>query len=210
MALRLSQEDPDQTPPVKLQVLIYPVMQALDFNTYSYQTYSKTGILPMKLMVKMWMNYLGLSDTALISEFAANNHTSPLLKKSEYASYLKHENLPKEFQRTDFKPLGDNFGNQALSDRIEAALTDPFISPLMAPDLSKVPPAYIVVAENDVLRDEILLYAERLRKAGVPTELKYYRRMHHGFIMLGSVNALNFQEGIEAVTAIGEYVKKNL
>ncbi|PVD19318.1 hypothetical protein C0Q70_19805 [Pomacea canaliculata] len=81
VALRLSQEDPDQTPPVKLQVLIYPVMQALDFNTYSYQTYSKTGILPMKLMVKMWMNYLGLSDAALISEFAANNHTSPLLKK---------------------------------------------------------------------------------------------------------------------------------
>lgn len=181
MALRLSQEDPDQTPPVKLQVLIYPVMQALDFNTYSYQMYSKTGILPMKLMVKMWMNYLGLSDTALISEFAANNHTSPLLKKSEYASYLKHENLPKEFQRTDFKPLGDNFGNQALSDRIEAALTDPFISPLMAPDLSKVPPAYIVVAENDVLRDEILLYADQLLLFNHSTLSNHIFKLHTMF-----------------------------
>jgi acetyl esterase len=65
--------------------------------------------------------------------------------------------------------------------RSDADEQDPAAAPLLAADLSGLPPACIVVAELDPLRDEGLAYAERLRTAGVPTEVAVYRGAAHGF-----------------------------
>jgi len=59
---------------------------------------------------------------------------------------------------------------------------DPLIAPLHAPDLGGLPPALILAAECDPLRDEALQYAGRLRAAGVETTSVCYAGMMHGFV----------------------------
>jgi acetyl esterase len=58
---------------------------------------------------------------------------------------------------------------------------DAAAAPLLAADLAGLPATTIVVAELDPLRDEGLAYAQRLRAAGVPTEVEVYRGAAHGF-----------------------------
>jgi acetyl esterase/lipase len=64
-------------------------------------------------------------------------------------------------------------------------------SPLRASldELAGLPPAFVVVDENDVLRDEGEAYARRLTQAGVPTTSVRYNGTIHDFMMLNPVRA---------------------
>jgi acetyl esterase len=59
---------------------------------------------------------------------------------------------------------------------------DPLVSPIKRADLSGLPPALIVTAECDPLRDEGELYGRNLEQAGVPATIRRYESAAHGFV----------------------------
>ncbi|GAA0539258.1 acetyl esterase [Rhizomicrobium palustre] len=68
----------------------------------------------------------------------------------------------------------------------ESQWRDPKLSPLLASDLSGLPPAYVMLAEYDVLHDEGLAYGEKLRAAGVTVTIAEHPGMIHDFILFGA------------------------
>jgi acetyl esterase len=95
-------------------------------------------------------------------------------RTSTFASYRDYADGPL-MTRADLDWFWDHYL------RSEADEQDPRAVPLLAGDLSGLPPALVVVAELDPLRDEGLAYAGRLQAAGVPTETTVYRGAAHGF-----------------------------
>lgn len=62
----------------------------------------------------------------------------------------------------------------------------PLVSPMRASSLAGLPPAVVVTAGFDVLRDEGMAYCERLRADGVPTVRHHYPGTIHGFLWMGA------------------------
>jgi acetyl esterase len=84
-----------------------------------------------------------------------------------------------------------------------AARSVPEASPLRAGDLSNLPPAIVITAEYDPLRDEGIAYAERLQAAGVPVTHRHHDDMFHDFFSF--VNLLD--AGSEAVARVGAEIR---
>jgi acetyl esterase len=130
-------------PPIKLQVMLYPVLDH-NYDTESYRQFgSSWGVLTKTDMTWFHCHYL----------------TNP--------DQLNHR----------------------------------FVCPVRSTDLGGLPEALLVLPEADPLRDEGLLYAEQLRKAGVPTEVRVYPGMIHGFWQMGAVlpqalEAIDYTAGI--------------
>lgn len=96
------------------------------------------------------------------------------------------------------------FGHHYVPQREDD--TDWRASPLLAESLTGAPPAFVLTAGFDPLRDEGLQYADALSAAGVATEYICFERQIHGFITMGRA----LREANTAVTLCASVLKKAL
>ncbi|KAK2826501.1 hypothetical protein Q5P01_020715 [Channa striata] len=191
-----------------VQALIYPVLQALDFNTPSYLENENIPILYRTLMVHFWLQYLGV-DLSLQPQFLANNHSSSQHFTPELRARLDWTVLLSPKHRKNYKQLIVEKGLERLAKEVPGLL-DVRASPLLAePEvLAKCPRAYILTCEYDVLRDDGLMYARRLQDAGVSVTNDHYQDGFHGCFSF--IPWLEFDVGKRAFRAYVNWLQNNL
>ena len=84
----------------------------------------------------------------------------------------------------------------------------PMISPLFATDLAGLPPALVIIAEYDPLRDEGLAYARRLQEAGVAVQVEHFANSMHGFISLGGL--IGPESGRRALQLVADAFRRHV
>jgi acetyl esterase len=102
------------------------------------------------------------------------------------------------FNRTSVNWYWDHY----LTDAADGQ--NPLASPLLAPSHASLPPALVITAEFDPLRDEGEFYAEKLYAAGVPTELSRYDGMVHGFFAMSGV----LDGGRKAIAEAADWLRR--
>ena len=203
---------------LKLQGLIYPCLQAFDFNLPSYHQHGHHVAVPLSKnrMMWYWSLYLQGND-ALVEYFADNNHTSSQIKRSPTAEFTSHDLIPKKFKYGDYVPPTPdslNFGDDHVYQSIKKTLMNPDFAPLMRKNLKGLPEAYVLTSEFDVLHDDGILYAQRLKDAGVKVTWKNYAEGHHGMTSdngdYGTFNLLRMDHAVKAIEDLVDFTRKTL
>jgi acetyl esterase len=100
---------------------------------------------------------------------------------------------------TEDMPLGIERYLNSKDERL-----DPYVSPILAKDFSDLPPAYVITAGYDVLRDEGHVYALKLAEAGVPVTIRCYKEFMHGFFTMDAIS-----DAVRpAIVETAEFLKK--
>ncbi|OJT10993.1 AB hydrolase superfamily protein B1A11.02 [Trametes pubescens] len=118
-------------------------------------------------------------------EFAQSPLTGQVL---QYPVTVHPDVVPEEYKK-NYTAYGQMTDGNILPARhmyeyfqlLGGSPSDPEISPLLQPSFNGLPPALVQVCGMDPLRDDGLFYADKLKKAGVPTRLHVYPGAPHGF-----------------------------
>ncbi|XP_072442758.1 arylacetamide deacetylase-like 4 [Chiloscyllium punctatum] len=193
-------------PTLRAQVLIYPALQMVDFNLPSYRQNQFVPILFRTRMIFFFLQYL--NGDMSIAEDVLSGHHLPVEVKSKYRRWLNPDLIPGNFQVRDHKPNLALTHVDEVYDLVKPSL-EPTFAPLLASDaaISKLPPAYILTCEFDVLRDDGLLFKKRLEDNGIPVSWYHIQDGFHGIISFFDNGYLTFSSGKQAVDNIVSFLR---
>ncbi|KAM3824160.1 arylacetamide deacetylase-like 3 [Vipera latastei] len=193
-------------PKLRAQVLIYPGLQALDFNLPSYQQNAAIPILFRDSVVYYGLKFF-LKDSSLTNDLLKGCHV-PDAFRQKYAKWLSPDNLPERFKRRKYerRPLGP-FKPEVHSQVPELLQTN--FSSLFVEDaiLRRYPETFIVSCEYDVLRDDSLLYKKRLEENGVKVTWFHAEQGFHGIINTCYMKFVQFPAGMEILEKTADFIR---
>lgn len=138
-------------------------------------------------------------------DFQKNTYIRPEVR-DRYLKYLDLSVLPQGSIPKDYKRIEPKEYNKILAEKIEKFITDPHIYPLIADDLSRLPPTFILTIESDVIRDDGIWYHHRLKQAGNDVTLYHSPDGWHGMITFLDP-PMDFDSATAAFEALMKFVK---
>ncbi|MEE6520289.1 hypothetical protein FKM82_018131 [Ascaphus truei] len=188
------------------QVLIYPLLQMIDFNLPSYQQNRAVPLLYREQSVFFVLNYI--SCDVSVMEDVLDGHHVPVDMKLNFRKWLGADNIPDEFKVRGYKPCIMSSHSDDVHEAVKNAL-DSACSPLLAEDsiIRLLPKAYILTCEFDVLRDDGLLYKKRLEDNDIPVTWYHAKDGVHGIVSFFDNGKLTFPSGKQAVDNIVNFIR---
>lgn len=201
VALKL--RDDSFQPKVKLQVLIYADLQGVDFMLPSMMQ-NRNGPFVTRPMLAYFMQGCIEGKDDKVDIFLENGHISPEAKKAGLP-YLDLSKLPAKYLVGYQKPDTDS-GNRTLWIDMRDKIMNAYYSPMLAPVLDDLPPAFVFSGEYDPLRDEGFLYTSRLQEAGVKVTHRHSDIGIHGIISFAD----NIPEADAILSDIAAFIGENV
>ncbi|XP_060614776.2 arylacetamide deacetylase-like 3 [Anolis sagrei] len=164
------------------QVLIYPFLQAVDFNLPSYQQNHSVPLLFKKQALNLGMLYL-TGKRVNVEDVMKNAHL-PEHVRIKYRKWVNPDDIPERFKGRGYVPMERPPFNQELYEIVKEA-TNPMYSPLLAEDdvIRQLPKTFLVTCEYDIFRDDGLLFKKRLEDNGVPMTWYHIEDGFHGLLL---------------------------
>ncbi|NXK35072.1 AAAD deacetylase, partial [Piprites chloris] len=200
-------EDAEVKTKLKAQILLYPALQALDLDLPSYRDNENKPLLSKSLMVRFWSEYF-TTDPSLREAMASNSHVPA--ESGHLFQFVNWSQLLPAGMRRGHVYTGPTYGSAALARRYPGFL-DPRAAPLLASEarLRRLPHTYILTCEHDVLRDDGVMYAQRLRAAGVRVTHAHAQDAFHGALMF-ILWPFELAVGHRLFNSYVEWLKENL
>nr|XP_016853946.1 PREDICTED: arylacetamide deacetylase-like 3 isoform X2 [Anolis carolinensis] len=179
-------------PKLRAQILIYPFLQAVDFNLPSYQQNHSIPVLFKKRAIQLGVTYL-TGRLAKVDGLMKNAHV-PQDLLAKYKKWVSADHIPDEFKARGYVPLEPVPFCEELYELYKEGF-QPMFSPLLAEDdvVRRLPETFLLTCEYDVVRDDGLLYKKRLEDNGVPVTWHHVKDGFHGMMFLIDFGPFEFK-----------------
>ncbi|XP_034262094.2 arylacetamide deacetylase-like 4 [Pantherophis guttatus] len=194
-------------PRARGHVLLYPFLQALDFNLPSYQRNHSVPILFKKRVIRLGMLYL-TGRNVNVDEIMGNAHV-PQELRAKYRKWISAELIPEEFKVSPHEPFVPGPFSEDLYQVCKRAFESTF-SLLLMEDviLRRFPETFLLTCEYDIFRDDGLLYKNRLEDNGVPVTWRHLKDGFHGICLLTGLGPLEFPSTRKSMKSIIQFLER--
>ncbi|XP_045331645.1 arylacetamide deacetylase-like 3 isoform X2 [Leopardus geoffroyi] len=194
-------------PKIRAQILVYAILQAVDFQSPSYQQNRNIPLLNWNFAFYCWSRYLDINPSWKSTIMKGAHLPAEVWEK--YRKWLGAENIPERFKKKSYRPMPHEPLNEAAYLETNLAL-DLMNSPLIAEDevMSQLPEACIVSCEYDLLRDHSLLFKKRLEDLGVPVTWHHMEDGFHGVLSTFDMGYLQFPCSARILNAMVRFLNK--
>ncbi|GAU89736.1 hypothetical protein RvY_02248 [Ramazzottius varieornatus] len=157
---------------LKHQILIYPGVQFITFSLNSHLR--KFPLLSKEDCVWCMLTYLGESQSLAEVIYNGNHISEDLLEHPAFFALERYQSTPFRISKpvisstTTESSRGDSVHHDFELTRFREKIKDPSLCPLMAASMRGLPTTLLLLCDFDVLLDDGLVYADRLKSDNVP------------------------------------------